>query len=93
MPTGQEGPAMNTAFGVRAPCQVHTDDLWFADAADDIALAQALCDGCPLRRSCLEGALDRGERWGVWGGQIFHDGSIVDRKPRAGRPRKRATAA
>ncbi|MFC7485408.1 WhiB family transcriptional regulator [Knoellia sp. CPCC 206453] len=78
---------------MRAPCQVHTDDLWFADAPDDIALAQALCQGCPLRRSCLEGALERGERWGVWGGQIFHDGSIVARKPSVGRPRKHGAAA
>lgn len=78
---------------MRAPCQVHADDLWFADAPDDIALAQALCQRCPLRRSCLAGALDRAERWGVWGGEIFHDGSIVDRKPRGGRPRKHGAAA
>ncbi|KGN37493.1 WhiB family transcriptional regulator [Knoellia subterranea] len=82
---------MNTAM--RLPCQERPDDLWFADAPDEVALAQALCRGCPVRRACLEDALDRGERWGVWGGEIIHDGVIVAVKPRVGRPRKDSTAA
>lgn len=36
--------------------------------AERVAAAKAVCAGCPVRRSCLEGALARGERWGVWGG-------------------------
>lgn len=78
---------------MRVPCQVHSDDLWFAAEPEDVALAQALCRGCPMRRSCLDGALDRGERWGVWGGEILHDGSIVARKRGPGRPRTRTGAA
>ncbi|KGN30745.1 hypothetical protein N802_05940 [Knoellia sinensis KCTC 19936] len=77
----------------RLPCQVRSDDLWFADAPADIELAQALCGGCPVRQQCLTEALDRGERWGVWGGEILHEGAVVARKPRAGRPRKHPVAA
>lgn len=34
----------------------------------DYSAAQAVCDGCPVRAECLEAALERGERDGMWGG-------------------------
>lgn len=30
--------------------------------------AKAVCGGCPVRTECLHHALDRDERFGVWGG-------------------------
>lgn len=30
--------------------------------------AKEICTACDLRAACLEGALERRERWGVWGG-------------------------
>ncbi|MFJ3198566.1 WhiB family transcriptional regulator [Streptomyces griseoviridis] len=30
--------------------------------------AKAVCRGCPLMESCLQGALERGENYGVFGG-------------------------
>jgi WhiB family redox-sensing transcriptional regulator len=70
------------------PCRSYDPELWFAERPDDVALAQALCSGCPLRVACLAGALDRREPWGVWGGELFERGSVVARKRRPGRPRK-----
>jgi WhiB family redox-sensing transcriptional regulator len=70
------------------PCQVHDPDLWFADAPEVLELAKALCAECPARQMCLAGALDRREPCGVWGGQIFQRGRIVNRKRPRGRPRK-----
>ena len=70
------------------PCQKHGPDLWFAEAPADLELAKALCTDCPARLECLAGALDRQEPFGVWGGQILHDGRIVTHKRARGRPRK-----
>ena len=67
---------------------MHGPDLWFAEAPADLELAKALCTDCPARLECLAGALDRQEPFGVWGGQILHQGRIVTHKRARGRPRK-----
>jgi WhiB family redox-sensing transcriptional regulator len=74
------------------PCRVHDPDLWFAEAPADVETAKALCTDCPLRRACLAGALDRGEPWGVWGGQLVLAGEVVAFKRPRGRPRKHPVA-
>jgi len=33
------------------------------------ALAIAVCEQCPVAQECLEGALERDERFGIWGGK------------------------
>jgi WhiB family redox-sensing transcriptional regulator len=65
-------------------------ELWFAEAPADLERAKQRCGSCPIRRACLERALDRAEPWGVWGGQILVDGTVVARKRPRGRPRKDA---
>lgn len=74
------------------PC---TDDpeLFFAESPEDVETAKALCGGCAARAVCLEGALERREPWGVWGGELFLRGGIVPRKRPRGRPRKTEVAA
>lgn len=47
-----------------------------------------MCTDCPVREACLQGALERKEPWGVWGGELFVQGVIVARKRPRGRPRK-----
>lgn len=60
--------------------------LFFSDENIDIARAKAICARCALSTSCLEGALEREEPWGVWGGELIESGRIVvDRRPQ-GRP-------
>ena len=70
------------------PCRVEDPELWFAEAPAQLEEAKALCVACPLRVTCLAGALDRGEPWGVWGGEIFDRGVVIARKRPRGRPRK-----
>ncbi len=70
------------------PCRVQDPDLWFAEAPAQLEQAKEFCASCPLQASCLAGALDRGEPWGVWGGQIFDHGVVIARKRPRGRPRK-----
>lgn len=73
---------------VGMPCRVSDADLWFAESPADVERAKALCLDCPVRASCLAGALERHEPWGVWGGELFVAGAVVARKRPRGRPRK-----
>lgn len=74
------------------PC--HTNpDLFFAERPEDLQRAQVLCRRCPSRRACLDGALQRGEPWGVWGGEVFLGGAVIAGKRPRGRPRKVQVAA
>lgn len=73
--------------GLDLPC-TEDPELFFAEAPADVEAAKALCQGCKIRAACLEGALDRREPWGVWGGELLLRGMIVPRKRPRGRPRK-----
>jgi len=74
------------------PC-MDEPDLFFAESPADVETAKALCRGCPIRIACLAGALERGEPWGVWGGELFLRGEVIPRKRPRGRPRKTEVAA
>jgi WhiB family redox-sensing transcriptional regulator len=75
------------------PCRVNTPELWFAESPQDVEFAKALCQACPVQTLCLAGALSRREPWGVWGGELFLQGSVIPRKRPRGRPRKHPVAA
>ena len=71
------------------PCQVDSS-LFFAVEPARLERAKSLCAGCPVRAECLAGAVQRQEPWGVWGGEIFEAGRVIERKRPRGRPRKAA---
>jgi WhiB family redox-sensing transcriptional regulator len=75
------------------PCRVNDPELFFADSPADVEYAKSLCTTCPARLECLNGALERREPWGVWGGEWFVQGVVVPRKRPRGRPRKSEVAA
>lgn len=60
------------------------DAFTMAPSADDRRLAEAacrvVCSGCPVRLACAVGALERGERWGMWGGLDYEDRKKVARR-------------
>lgn len=60
--------------------------LFFSEELQDIARAKGICAQCPVLARCLEGAMERREPWGVWGGQLFLNGRILASKRRRGRP-------
>lgn len=75
------------------PCHdAEAADLFFSERPADLEQAKSLCSGCPLIDECRNGALDRAEPWGVWGGAIFDGGRIIAVKRGRGRPRKNAAA-
>jgi WhiB family transcriptional regulator, redox-sensing transcriptional regulator len=95
-PRGQDGTVMSgtspLALARRAaaladplPCR-RDPELWFSASPSGLELARASCLPCPLRAECLAGAIERAEPWGVWGGEIFDDGTIIAAKRRRGRP-------
>lgn len=79
------------SFKSQAMCANADPELaskFFSEELTDIATAKKMCASCPVMDVCLEGALDRNEQFGVWGGQLFEHGKIVAVKRRRGRPRK-----
>jgi WhiB family transcriptional regulator, redox-sensing transcriptional regulator len=55
----------------RAACQAGPDpDLFFPhpDQTEQIRAAKTLCEQCPVRRTCLDAALEDGDRHGIRGG-------------------------
>lgn len=80
-------------LGAELPCRSYDPELFFAELPADVEYAKSLCSDCPVRATCLSGALERREPWGVWGGELFLRGEIVPRKRPRGRPRKDEVAA
>ena len=62
--------------------------LFFSEDLLDIARAKHLCSTCPLKEACFDGAIERREPWGVWGGELFVNGRVLAHKRRRGRPPK-----
>jgi WhiB family redox-sensing transcriptional regulator len=81
------------APGRTIPCSEQSPDLWFSELPSQLEIAKRICRPCPVRASCLAGALARGEPWGVWGGEIFLNGEVIAVKRGRGRPPKHAVAA
>ncbi len=67
--------------------------MFFSEDAREIEYAKRLCASCSGRSSCLAGALERREPWGVWGGELFQAGAVIPHKRPPGRPRKHRSPA
>ncbi|MEL4357589.1 WhiB family transcriptional regulator [Luteococcus sp. H154] len=71
-----------------AACSDADPNLFFADDMATVEQAKQICATCPVRGLCLNGALERAEPHGVWGGELFDGGRVIARKRPRGRPRK-----
>jgi hypothetical protein len=65
---------------VTPPCADEDPELFWPATEAEAALAKTVCRGCPLVRSCLAIAHERGE-WGVWGGQLLAKGRVTTALP------------
>ena len=75
------------------PCHSADPELFFSEQPAVIAQANALCGSCPMKAKCLQGALSRAEPVGVWGGELFDEGQVIQSKRSPGRPAKVAQAS
>ncbi|HEY9496596.1 MAG TPA: WhiB family transcriptional regulator [Intrasporangium sp.] len=73
---------------VTPPCTAEDPELFWPATESEAALAKAVCRGCPLVRSCLATAEERGE-WGVWGGELLSKGRVTTDLPGNVRPSPR----
>ena len=73
------------------PCHSADPELFFSEEKEAIAQAKTLCGGCPMKAKCLTGALSRAEPAGVWGGELFDNGQVIQAKRMPGRPAKVAS--
>ena len=82
---------VDTTFWTHAACAEGDGAfarLFFSEELQDIAAAKRICAQCSVLEQCLEGALARKEPLGVWGGQLFQNGKVLQAKRRRGRPPK-----
>lgn len=73
------------------PCHSADPELFFSESQEVIAQAKTLCGSCPVKAKCLTGALSRAEPAGVWGGELFDNGQVIQAKRMPGRPAKVAS--
>ncbi len=61
-------PAATGGWQDEANCLGVDPDLFFPERGASTREAKEVCKGCVVRESCLEYALDNGEKFGIWGG-------------------------
>lgn len=52
----------------RALCAETDPETFFPEKGDNATAAKAICIRCDVREQCLAEALERDERFGIWGG-------------------------
>jgi len=87
-PAGADGDAVDWTLARCRDGAGTMTGLFFSEQLDDIRRAKEICGLCAVKEECLQGALERREPWGVWGGQLFANGKILPFKRKRGRPPK-----
>ncbi len=67
-------------------CAQTDPDSFFPDKGKSNREAKQVCMSCPVRAECLEAALERNERFGVWGGMSERERRRVLRKRESEEP-------
>jgi WhiB family redox-sensing transcriptional regulator len=65
-----------------ALCGQVAPDMWFPDKGGSSKPAKDICHKCPHESECLEEALGRDERFGIYGGKSERERRVIvrDRK-------------
>lgn len=56
--------------------------IFYPDTEEEAAKAKQVCAGCDVQQTCLEFALNRREKAGVWGGATERDRRRILRQQR-----------
>jgi WhiB family transcriptional regulator, redox-sensing transcriptional regulator len=60
--------AVDYSWQAEASCRGVDAELFFPPTDEEAGAAKSICETCPVRLACLAFALERNERFGVWGG-------------------------
>jgi WhiB family redox-sensing transcriptional regulator len=63
----------STGWASEALCAQTDPEVFFPEKGESSTPAKQICAGCPVRAECLQDALDRDERFGVWGAQTARE--------------------
>lgn len=73
---------MDIAWRSLGACRGLDPQIFFPETADEEDLALGICAECAVRIACLEHALARREKVGVWGGTTDKDRRRIVRQRR-----------
>jgi len=71
------------AWHDRARCAETDPEMFFPENGESARPAKRVCAGCEVAAECLQDALDRGERFGVWGGLSERERRVLASQPAA----------
>ena len=66
--SGAAADTDNTDWRDRSLCAQTDPEAFFPEKGGSTREAKRICTGCEVRAECLEYALGRDERFGIWGG-------------------------
>jgi WhiB family redox-sensing transcriptional regulator len=72
----------------QANCQGTDTNEFYPDKGGDSTIARKICQRCPVRLKCLQAALDRREKHGIWGGLSEHQRTSLLRRRNKQRERE-----
>ena len=64
-----------------ARCAETDPEMFFPEKGESVRPAKRVCAGCEVPAECLQDALDRGERFGVWGGLSERERRVLASQP------------
>lgn len=64
----QSEPNQPVDWRASALCSQTDPEAFFPEKGESTRQAKKICHGCEVREPCLEAALARDERFGIWGG-------------------------
>ena len=60
-----------------ALCAGRDTEVFFPEGEQPTIIAKSICRRCPVRPDCLAHAIERGERYGIWGGFTEHARALL----------------
>ncbi|RFZ41381.1 Transcriptional regulator WhiB2 [Mycobacterium marinum] len=67
-PRALPAPGQDERWKAQALCAQTDPDAFFPEKGGTTRPAKRVCLSCPVRKQCLDYALDHDERFGIWGG-------------------------
>lgn len=69
-----------------AACRGADTNIFFPEPGDSILYPKTVCEGCPVKLTCLEVAMADPKTGGIWGGTSEKERRSLRRKRRAQKP-------